>query len=79
MTDIDVTLDLWSDVNQPGALDLTLRSVHSTVALVVRRALERDGWKVQLRQATTGPPAAADRLKPPMVPSAGNGTKPRKP
>ncbi len=66
MTELDVLFDVWSDVNQPGKAGLTLRAVHSSVALVVKKALERDGWVVELRRATKGPQAAADRLLPPM-------------
>ncbi len=66
MAELDVLFDVWSDVNQPNELGLTLRNVHSTVALVVRKALERDGWKVELRHGTQGPQARKDRLLPPM-------------
>lgn len=64
--DAELMYDLWSDVNQPGALDLTLRNVSYPVAMVVKRALERDAWQVQLRAATRGPQAGRDRLLPPM-------------
>jgi hypothetical protein len=64
--ELDMHFDVWSDVNQPKQLGLTLRGAHSTVARVVKGALERDGWQVELRKATKGPTARADRLLPPM-------------
>ncbi len=58
----DWTYDVWSDVNSAGRLGLTMRRASSTVAMVVKAALEREGWTVQLRGGTPGPRAKDEQL-----------------